>query len=150
MCDDWAHGGLPGDTWQANFTDLGTDNLSLVRFNQLPNALTLYQEAGWLLIQTRVTTPPQWTDINVAVWYIFDNSTPLTPNAQNWLALVQQEANNGFPGINFHQIAIYTPVNQFDMNVEGPQELLRLVPEPGTLVMLVSGMIGLLGRKFLR
>ena len=56
MCDDWVHGGAPGDTWQANYTNLGTGNLSLLRFNQLPGALTLYDEVGWLLLQTEVRT----------------------------------------------------------------------------------------------
>jgi hypothetical protein len=32
MCDDWVHGGLPGDTWHASFTNLGAGNLSLVRY----------------------------------------------------------------------------------------------------------------------
>ncbi len=105
MCDDWAHGGLPGQTWQANYTDLGTGNLSLLRFNQLPNALTLYEKAGWLLLETRVTPYTEWTDINIAVWYTFDNSAPLTSGAIAWLNMAQQEANLGFPGVNFHDVA---------------------------------------------
>jgi len=147
MCDDWARGGLPGQTWQANHTDLGSGNLSLVRFNQLPNALTRYDEAGWLLLQTEVTPSTQWTDINIAVWYNFDNSTPLTVGAQNWLNLAQQEANIGFPGVNFHRVSIYTPVDQYDPNPDGPQELLTIVPEPTSLVLLAGGFLGLLARK---
>ena len=147
MCDDWVHGGEPGDMWQANFTNLGTANLSLLRFNQLPSALTLYDEAGWLLLQTRVTSQVQWTDINFAVWHIFDSSVSLNQGAQNWLSLAQQEAINGFPGVDFYQVGIYTPVNQFDPNPLSPQEFLTIVPEPGTLVLLGSGLVGLLGRK---
>ena len=52
MCDDWAHGGYPGHTWQANYTNLGTHDLSQVRFNQMSTALLAYDEAGWLLLQT--------------------------------------------------------------------------------------------------
>jgi len=126
---------------------LGTGNLSLLRFNQMPNALTLYDEAGWLLLQTQVQPSTQWTDINIAVWYTFYNSTPLTVGAQNWLNLAQQEANAGFPGVNFHDVAIYTPVNQYDSNQNGPQELLTPVPEPTALVMLVGGLLGLWGRR---
>jgi len=64
MCDDWVHGGYPGDIWHASFTNLGTGNLSLLRYRQLPGALVLYDEAGWLLLQTKVTPPSQWKDIN--------------------------------------------------------------------------------------
>src|SRR5450755_3908147 len=49
MCDDWIHGGEAGDHWQANVTNLGSGDLTLLRFNQMPDADTLYKEAGWLL-----------------------------------------------------------------------------------------------------
>ena len=147
MCDDWAHGGSPGDTWQANYTNLGTANLSQLRFNQLTGALTLYDEVGWLLLQTRVTQQANWTDINYAVWHIFDSSAPLPGNAPYWLNQAQQEAVNHFPGVNFYQVGIYTPVNQYDANPNGPQEFPTIVPEPGTLLLVGSGLFGLLARK---
>lgn len=148
MCDDWVHGGEPGDQWQANFTNLGTANLSLLRFNQMPAALTLYDEAGWLLLQTEVTPPAQWRDINYAIWHIFNPNTPLPGTAPlYWLAQAQQEAAIGFPGVDFHQVAIYTPLAQYDPNPEGPQELLTIVPEPSTWILVGSGLLGWLGRK---
>ena len=151
MCDDWVHGGLPGDKWQANFTNLGTGDLSLLRYNQLPGALTLYDEAGWLLLQTEVTPQSQWKDINYAVWHIFNPSFPLPGTGPlYWLNLAQQEASLGFPGVNFYQIGIYTPINQYDPNPNGPQELLTIVPEPGTLLLLGSGLMGFWARKRLR
>ena len=147
MCDDWEHGGLPGQSWLANYTNLGTGNLSLLRFNQLPNALTLYQEVGWLLLETRVTPAGQtWTDINVAVWHILDSNAPLTAGGAYWLGQAQNEASLGFPGTNFSQVAVYTPLVQYDTNVDGPQELLTTVPEPGTLLLMAGGLAGLASR----
>jgi hypothetical protein len=62
MCDDYMHGGQPGDIWTANVSNLGTQNLSTDRFNNLagPNALyplRLYDEAGWILLQTPTESP---------------------------------------------------------------------------------------------
>lgn len=145
MCDDWVHGGSPGDIWQANVTNLGTGNLTDLRFNQLPNALTLYQEAGWLLLQTEVTPQSQWRDINFAVWRIFDPNVPL-PNPY-WLNQAQQEAQLGFPGVDFYQVEIYTPLNQYDPNPNDPQEFLQIVPEPGSFLLLASGLLGAVARK---
>jgi hypothetical protein len=148
MCDDWVHGGAPGDTWQANFNNLGADSLlTELRFNQLPGALTLYREAGWLLLETKVTPQTQWTDINFAVWHVFDSAVPLNQSANGWFDLAQQEALKGFPGVDFHQVGIYTPTNEYDTNPNDPQEFLTIVPEPSTLVLLGSGIAGLVARK---
>jgi len=155
MCDDYAHGGEPGDRWQANFTNLGTADLSQLRFNQLPGASTLYDEAGWLLLQTLVTPQydvnghNQWTDINWAAWAIFDSSVLplLTPKQEDWLDAAQTEASNGFPGVNFHQVGIYTPADQYDSNLNNPQELMTIVPEPSTVALLGVGIIGILRSK---
>ena len=56
MCDDWIHGGEPGQYWDANVTNLGGGDSSLWRFNQLPDYGTLYKEAGWLIIETQSRT----------------------------------------------------------------------------------------------
>src|SRR5437660_31662 len=58
MCDDYEHGGVPGQIWDANITQLGTGNISETRFNRIPgptglSPLTLYEESGWILLQTR-------------------------------------------------------------------------------------------------
>jgi len=145
MCDDWVHGGLPGDTWQANFTNLGSGDLSDLRFNQMPDALTLYHEAGWLLLQTRVTQQWQWRDINFTVWHIFDPSVPLP--SPYWLYQAQREAQLGFPGVDFNEVGIYTPLDQYDPNPEDPQEFLHIVPEPGTVILVVTGLLGAMARK---
>lgn len=165
MCDDYTHGGSPGDQWLANITNLGTQNLSLTRFGNMNGALTLYDEAGWLLLETEVTGYNQWKDMNYAVWHIFDPSSPLDGGAQAWLTAAQNEAAKGFPNVNFNLVGILTPVDQYSTDPNGPQEFLYLVdgvppnvispnqsqsaPEPGTLVLVGTGLAAVLRRRWI-
>jgi hypothetical protein len=170
MCDDYFHGGEPGQMWEANISSLGSGNISLARFNQIPagpNALAplkAYDEAGWLLLQTLVEPPNQYQAINYAVWYIFDpTQVPCNGACQMYLTAAQQGIV-GLPQSYYDRVYIITPVNQYDPDPNSPQEFLALgsstglfgtgdsstVPEPGTLVLLGSGLAAIVGRKFLR
>jgi hypothetical protein len=169
MCDDYTHGGMPGETWQANITQLGTENIDLTRFDNIPgpdeqSPLILYQEAGWILLQTEVTRPSEFQSMNYAVWHIFDPNAPLVGDAQFWLTEAMLQAQMHFPGSDFDKVYIITPVNQHDPDPHGVQEFLALgpdsgflsvnqqgltTPEPGTLVLLGGGVLALAGRKFL-
>jgi hypothetical protein len=155
MCDDYAHGGSIGESWRVNITNLGTDGIGLARFNTLPDALTLYKEAGWILLETLVTPPDEFKDMNYAVWHIFDAAAPVDQGAQFWLDAAAAEAARGFPNVPFDHVFIITPVDQYDPNLNAPQEFLTIdpklqgTPEPGTLLLLGTGLLGLWKRKLL-
>ncbi len=164
MCDDYAHGGMPGDQWQANITDLGTGNIQLTRFNTTPgeNALyplRLYDESGWLLLQTLVEPTSQWVFMNSAVWNIFDPSAPCNTNCEAWISAAMNGVK-GLPQNYFDDVYIITPVNQHNPDPHSMQEFMYLgeggsnngqaqqtTPEPGTLVLMGTGVLALFGRR---
>ena len=41
MCDDYTHGGSIGESWQANITNLGSNDLTLTRFGHQESAVGL-------------------------------------------------------------------------------------------------------------
>jgi len=166
MCDDYVHGGEPGQQWEANTTDLGTGNIQLTRFNNLPgeNALyplMLYDEAGWILLETLVEPNSQWIYMNSAVWTIFDPSAPCNSTCEAWMSAAQNSIK-GLPQSYFNDVFIVTPVNQHDPDPNSIQEFLYIgpggsnngqgqqsTPEPGTLVLMGTGALALFGRRFL-
>ena len=121
-------GAAPGDIWEANITNLGSNNLTLTRFGFEDTALGLsrYREAAWILLQTLSTPPSEYADMNYAVWHIFDHDAPLDPGALEWLNSARMEAAAGFPGVPFDAVYIITPVDQYDPNPSHPQEFLTI------------------------
>lgn len=167
MCDDYAHGGQPGDVWDANITNLGSNNIMMTRFNTLVGsnalyALGLYDEAGWILLQTQVEPSSEWKSMTYAVWHIFDPNAPLFGDAGTWIDNAEAEKQIGFPGVDFNKVYILTPTNQHDPDPNSMQEFLYIgadpqqqnaqagqtTPEPGTLLLLGSGVLAMAARKF--
>jgi PEP-CTERM motif len=155
MCDDYYHDGAPGDHWLANLTNLENDSLTNVRFASA--GLDAYQEAAWILIETYVTDPSQWPDMNFAVWHIFNPTVPITAQAQYWI----DQAVLYHSYLDYSEVYIATPVN-IDAPPSGDQEFLFLrngggrippTPEPGALALLATGAFGTFAaarRKWMR
>jgi len=165
MCDDYIHGGQPGDEWEANVTNLGTGNIQLTRFNTTPgiNALyplMLYDEAGWILLETLDEQQSQWKDMNSAVWTIFDPSAPCDSTCKSWISAAQGIVKT-LPQSYWDDVYIVTPVNQHNPDPNSIQEFMYIggnssmgadsaqtTPEPGTLILMGSGLLAAFGRRF--
>jgi hypothetical protein len=144
ICDDFLHQSNVGDTWQANLTNLGIGNLGKTRFNNL----TDYEEEGFLLMQINDGNQNEWGNINFAIWKIFDpnvnmgDTPPGTLGAKYWYEIA---TSADLSNVDFSNVEIVTPKNPSCEN--GDQEFMYLTPEPGTLMLIGSGLLGLFSQR---
>lgn len=144
ICDDYLHTSNVGDTWQAKLTNLGIGNLSQTRFNNL----TEYEQAAYLLMQISDGNQSEWGNINFAIWKIFDPKLDMgqaptgTLGPDYWYQLAK---TTNLSNIDFSEVEILTPAAKYSNS--GDQEFLFLTPEPGTLLLIGSGLIGVFAQR---
>lgn len=144
ICDDYLHQSNVGDTWQAKITNLGSGNLSNTRFDDL----TDYERAAYLLMQINNSNQNEWGNINFAIWKIFDpkldmGHTPTgTLGPDYWYKLAK---TTNLSNIDFSEVYILTPTAKHSSS--GDQEFMFLTPEPGSLLLIGGGLIGLFAQR---
>lgn len=145
VCDDFSHETDINETWQANVSTFA--DLSGVRFQQgTPGATLLaYDQAAYLYEQLGAN-PSDIANISFALWALFTSDAKLssgyTTGAANWLSKAQSQT---FYAGEFSNFEILTPVNS---GAQSPQEFLTTTPEPGTIMLLGTGLLMLgLGLK---
>ena len=144
LCDDFYHGSNIGDTWQANITALTSGDLSNTRFNDL----TEYKQAAYLLLQINDSNQPEWGNINFAVWKIFNpgvgmgDTPPGTLGPQYWYDMA---TTANLDNVDFSGVMIVTPLDAHSET--GDQEFMYVTPEPGTMMLIGSGLIGLFSQR---
>ncbi len=141
-CVDFANDVFQGETWQANLTPIdGSTSLSNTRYGgalDVPNALTLYQEAAWLTTQYAVD-PGATADIQATIWQLFDSNAP-EPSSNYWL----EQAQANYTSINFSDFDVVTNVGPVTATGQVQEFLVDpppSVPEPASLVLFASASI---------
>jgi hypothetical protein len=156
FCDDILNEVNFNQKWSANVTNLATalntNNFSLTRYGGVPssavfnNAAVAYQEAAWLTLQF-ASNPNDLVNLQYALWDIMNPGIRGNGNSdvQNWLWLASQN----YGSINAANFSIVT--NCGPLALKGQvQEFLVQTPEPGTLALLLCGMLLLAAWLFSR
>ena len=127
------------ETWQANVVSVGS----------LDPATHLLDYQAAFLFEMAVADHGANSNVNAAIWYMFEGAPSLTPEAQALVTLAQSQA---FEQGEFGNVLLYEAIPGTESsNLGTAQDFLSSTPEPGTMALFGSGLIGLatvLRRKF--
>lgn len=149
FCDDILNEVNFGQKWWANVTNLGTavgtNNFSQTRYGSVAGSAVLgnpalaYEEAAWLTTQF-ASNPNDLVNLQYALWDIMNPGARGNGNldVQNWLWLASQN----YGTINLSNFEIVTNCGPLTLTGQ-VQEFIVQTPEPGTLALLLCGMLAL-------
>jgi hypothetical protein len=156
FCDDIINEVTFGQTWSANVTNLATAvntvNFSQTRYGSVAGSLVLsnpalaYEEAAWLTTQF-ASHPGDLVNLQYALWDIMNPGARGNGNSdvQNWLTM----ASLNYGTVNLNNFEVVTNVGPLTLTGQ-VQEFIVQTPEPGTLALLICGMLALCVRLMRR
>jgi hypothetical protein len=138
-CVDYFHHIVNGQQWDANLTSLGST--SGIGLNTRGSSLDLYQQAAWLSTQYAGKSSTDIGDIQATIWNLFAGS-PIAglPSSAYWLA----QAQSNYRSLDYTYFYVVTDVNRAAA-ASAQEFLIYSTPEPGTMLLLGTGLAGVFG-----
>ena len=121
-----------GETWMATVAPVGSLDLT--------THLTDYQAA--YLFTLAVADTGADSDLNAAIWFLYEGVPTLDTGAANYVALAQ--SNSYFQG-EFPSVILYTAIPGTESGGLGTAQSFFGTPEPGSLLLFGSGVLGVAG-----
>jgi len=120
-------------TWKANVVNVGSLDPVVDRLD--------YEAA--FLFEMAVLDHGSDSNLNAAIWYLFEGAPSLAPEAAALVALAKSRV---FRQGEFADVLLFEAIPGTESgNMGKAQDFLTSTPEPGTLALLGSGMVGVAG-----
>lgn len=146
-CVDFTHNVKVGDSWTANVTSLGADFTgSTTRFNNAD----AYRQAAWMVNHSAGYSAE---DLQDAIWKLFYpqvwandlDGTPTNAQFDNAANLVQLAQAQVLSADDFSYFKVLTDNTPDPITGEKQEFLVQVTPEPASLVLLATGLLGVIG-----